>query len=154
MVSAGTVFAGEEVDVTGQGYGAGEDVVVEVGYGGSGGGGGGAAEAAPVAAVPAGVLSQRRVSQTVAADTLGGFTTTIQLTRVGTAVITATGSSTRRTASVTVTVLEPGTMLPVTSSSRFNMSTMVLVGGAALALGAVLVLLSVLRRRRVPGAQA
>ncbi|MDQ7908222.1 hypothetical protein RB614_27220 [Phytohabitans sp. ZYX-F-186] len=153
VVSSATVFAGEEVELTGQGFGANEEVVIDVNFGGTGGsGGGGAVEAAPVAEVPAEVVSQRR-AQTVTADGLGAFTTTVRLNQVGTAVITATGSSTGRTASVTVTVLEPGTMLPVTSTSRFNLTTMVIAGGAALALGAVLVLLSVLRRRRISGAQ-
>ena len=148
-VSAATVFVGEEVVVNGTGYGANEEVVVEVDYGGGAGGSGGGGSVQPgrMADFMARAAVQRLA---VVTDSHGHFTTTLRLTQVGTAVITATGSSTGRSASVTVTVLEPGTALPVTSTSRFDLTKVLLASGAALAIGVVLVLLSVARRRRLP----
>lgn len=141
LVSAGTVTAGDDVQLTGRDYDPKEVVAIDV--------------------------ADRRYGQ-VSADAEGQFTTAVRLTVVGTMEITATGKSSGRVASVTVTVLAKGAhkppaghvppaghmppagaaTLPVTSAAGFNLPTTLAVGGSAMLMGAGLVLLSVRWRRR------
>jgi hypothetical protein len=138
MVSAATVSAGEEVQLTGNDYGPDEAVAIDV--------------------------TGHSYYWQVKADGHGRFTTAVRLTHVGTVVIKATGRSTGRTASVKVTVLSSGAVqpghgavppgqgpsLPVTSATGFDLPATLLVGTMAMLAGLGLVLLSVRWRRRRP----
>ena len=82
---------------------------------------------------------------TVQADAEGGFTRVVSFPCQGRILVTATGLSTGRTATTTITVIRPQPGLPVTGS---DVSKPLAVGSGLLIVGALLVLLTVVRYRR------
>jgi hypothetical protein len=91
-------------------------------------------------------LPLRRPVTTVTANGSGGFTVTVELNRVGTALITATGLSTRDNAAATILVLAAGSSLPVTGDGGGYLG-LLLIGSAVVAAGVVIVVLARSRRR-------
>ena len=150
VVSAGVVTVGESVTITGSGFPRNATVFIAVAYGGGGGGGG---------AEPATTLGVRRgfVGST-STDHRGRFTASVRLKRVGTAWITA--SATGVTEFVSVRVIPPGVSpgdkngamsdaaLPVTGTQGPHPGLVLGMGATALVLGAVLVWLARIWRRR------
>ncbi|HEV2087210.1 MAG TPA: hypothetical protein VGR21_02745 [Cryptosporangiaceae bacterium] len=137
-VSEGTVVVGESVTVSGTGFGSGDTVAIDLTYVNGGGGGGGG--------VPAAVVTVVRASPD------GTFSTAVRFGQVGLARITATGSPSGLSASVTVRVLpadSDGSALPITGRDGLSRMAVIAVGGAALVVGFVLVLLALRRRRGV-----
>jgi len=135
-VSAGTITVGGSVVVSGR-LGPNDTVTVSVNYGG--GGGGSVPEIVPLPAV---------VVATTSADDAGNFSATVRLTRTGRATITATGSPSGLSASVTVRVLARAGGIPTTGASGERLGTMLAGGAGAVALGALLLWLTLARRRR------
>ncbi|MEV4755993.1 hypothetical protein AB0J86_12875 [Micromonospora sp. NPDC049559] len=84
-------------------------------------------------------------STTVRANSEGRFTKVVKFHHAGQVLVTATGLSTARVASVTITVFRPQPGLPVTGSS---VGSQLAVGGGLLATGVLLVLMTVVWRRR------
>jgi hypothetical protein len=149
-VSAGTVTEGGSVALNGTGYGAEEDVTIDVVY----------AEALGRlgrSAPRAGALME--VVATVGTDTNGDWSTSITLTQIGVATITATGLESEATDTVTVTVTsdlpltddeEGDDALPITGSS---LTTAIVLGSLAVVAGALLLWLPIAARRRGRHAQ-
>jgi hypothetical protein len=136
-----TITVDDRVDCVGTNFGAGESVRIDetsspTALGRAGG------AVAPVAYT----MPLRRPVTTMTANGSGGFTVTVELNRVGTAVIAATGRSTGRTASATILVLAAGSSLPVTGDGGGYLG-MLLIGSAVAAAGLVLVVLARTRRR-------
>ncbi|MEV0810991.1 hypothetical protein [Micromonospora sp. NPDC050200] len=150
-----TIVIGESVVLTGTGFGPNETVDIDV-------------SVAPLAAsVPGQAPARRSDGSTVAmaavayaqpqpaphhftaqTNAAGRFTVTYRPTDVGHLTFTATGRESGRTASATLTVLpkkQPPHHLPVTGDS---MSTPLKVGGGLVGAGAVLMLGSLVWRRR------
>lgn len=153
-VSPATVFVGDVVQEFGRGFAPNELVRIEISFGGgSAGGTGGGGSVQP--GRMAGFTAHRFAAPIVRADSAGSFTSSDRMTRVGTATITATGTTSGLSDSATVTVLAPvSAALPRTSSTPIDLGRILLASGAALTIGAVLVLLSLARRRRPPSIRA
>jgi hypothetical protein len=151
-VSPDTVVVGGSVVLVGNHYGPTEPVLIEVTYQTTGGARFNPARAAAV--VPAAFALPMVFDHSVTTDAQGHFRTIVHLTRVGTAVITATGSTSGITRSVTVTVLAAaGHPLPVTGDSGQSLS-MLKIGAGAVAAGILLLLSLVLFRRRTKAKKA
>jgi hypothetical protein len=143
--SAGTVAPGGAVDLNGTGYGANEDVDIDVVY----------AEALGRlgrSAPRAGALFD--IVATVGTNADGDWSTSITLTQTGVATITATGQESGVSDTVTVTVAGDlpltddegdGGDLPITGSS---LTTAIVVGSLAVIAGALLLWLPIAARRR------
>jgi hypothetical protein len=84
--------------------------------------------------------------QTVRADGTGAFSTSVTLTQVGVATITATGAPSGLSASASVRVLAAGAAMPVTGDSTFL--SLALIGSALIATGVIIAVLARSRRRR------
>jgi hypothetical protein len=149
-VSAGSVAAGGAIQVSGTGYGANEDVTIDVVY----------AEALGRLGRSAPRAGALDIVATVGTDSNGDWSTSITLTQVGVATITSTGleSGVSETATVTVgdglplTDDETGDgggdgddALPITGS---RLSTAILIGSLAVITGALLLWLPFAARRR------
>jgi hypothetical protein len=134
-----TVTVGGSVTVTGTGYEPNETVNLTVEYRTTAMGQLGRAVPARFARVVAPV--------SVTADATGSFTLSgLELTQVGTAIITGTGASSGASASATVTVLPAGSVLPITGQNS-TWLTILLVGSAMAAVGVIFVVLARSRRR-------
>jgi hypothetical protein len=161
-----TVGVGENTTLIGTGFGANELVRLDFSFtplalrapGGQPAqlDSGGTGAMAPIAA--AGVLADEGhdggrdhrcneaiPSITVRADADGRFTRVVSFRCQGRILVTATGLTTGRTASVTITVIKHQPGLPVTGS---NVGQQIALGGGLLVVGVLLVLMTVAWRRR------
>ncbi|QDY08601.1 hypothetical protein FJK98_16795 [Micromonospora sp. HM134] len=150
-----TIFLGETVVLTGTGFGPNEIVDIDV-------------TVAPLAAAVPGQAPARRSDGTTVAmvkvdysqpqpaprhftaqtDANGNFTVSYRPSDIGRITFTATGRTSGRTASTTITVLpkkKPHPHLPVTGD---NLSTPLKVGGGLVGAGVVLMLTAFGWRRR------
>jgi hypothetical protein len=155
-VSDGAVVPGEPVTFSGRGFEGGETISIDVTYDGN-------APAAYEGERSAGTVVlaglPQEVVDTVQASEDGTFSTSVVLTRTGTAVLTATGLSSGVTATATVKVLAPGQdggedagALPTTGSD--DLPGHLITGMGAVLAGAALVAFAVwLRRRGAAGAR-
>lgn len=157
-VSSATVVPGEPVvfSATG-GFISGESIEIDITYiNGNNAARQGSAEkdtdGSGAGRVVMAVFPVRRAAAMITANAQGGFSTTIELTRAGTVVLTATGLQSGTTVSRTVTVVadssDAGGDLPVTGSSGLRLALQVGAGATALFLGVLLVWLASDRRRR------
>ncbi|MEH1124627.1 hypothetical protein [Micromonospora sp. CPCC 206061] len=144
-VSAGAVTVGDAVTIQGSNFGSNDQISIDVSYQDTTGarfGSGSSGAIVPVALpLPIGVV------KTVRADADGNFQTSVVLTRVGRAVITATGSPSGVSASATVRVYAKGEALPTTGDDG-GIVTRLQIGAGAVAAGVVLVFGAMLLRRR------
>jgi hypothetical protein len=167
-VSTPTVRPGGSVTVTGV-VGPFDHVSIEVEWsdGGSGGAAmrpaanyrGGISIAPAIETGGSAVITPVVVIGETTADSVGFFSIVLELSRVGTAMITATGSPSGLTAVTNVTVLaalpvsggtdNSGTEMPVTGQRT---GTLVALGAGVLVLGGLMVLAAVTRRRRTADA--
>ncbi|MFI9639711.1 hypothetical protein ACIG87_06530 [Micromonospora sp. NPDC051925] len=151
-VSPPTIILGETVVLTGTGFGPNETVDIDV-------------TVAPLAASVPGQAPARRSDGTTVAmvrvdnsqpqpaprhftaqtDANGRFTVSYRPSDVGRLTFTATGRTSGRTASATLTVLPKKHHLPVTGD---NLSTPLKVGGGLVGAGVVLMLSALVWRRR------
>jgi hypothetical protein len=153
-LSTTTITAGDTVVLSGQGYDPGEQVsITSVHRAGAAGRTSGAtnrnnhAGPAMVTVAYHMPLADGHVPSppiTITADSAGAFSVRLRFTDPGVEVITATGLTSGRSASVTLTVLPLGN-LPVTGSNLVKLS---IGGGSLLVAGAALYLVTVMRRRR------
>jgi hypothetical protein len=145
-VSAGAVAPGGAVEVSGTGYGASEDVEIDVVY----------AEAmGRLGRSAPGAAARFDVVATVGTDANGDWSTSITLTQAGVATITSTGLESGASDTLTVTVDadlaltddegDDGGDLPITGSS---LTTAVVLGVVAVIGGALLLWLPIAARRR------
>ncbi|WP_159104404.1 hypothetical protein [Plantactinospora sp. BB1] len=144
-VSDPTVEVGETFTVFGSGFGGNELVrltftrtplalgaeaaVVDTG---------GVGAMLPIAQAP--TVYRDPTTITVRANVTGEFSVRVRFTRTGTVTITATGLTTGRVASTTVSIVQAQPPLPVTGSStgpQIALGTMLLIAGALLVLVAV-----------------
>ncbi|GIH17996.1 hypothetical protein [Rugosimonospora africana] len=157
-LSSTTITAGDTVILSGRGYGLGEQVsITSVHRAGAAGRTSGAtnrnSHAGP-AMVPVAFdqpLADGHVPTppvTVTTDSTGAFSIRLRFDDPGIEDITATGLTSGRSASITLTVLRHGN-LPVTGT---NLAKMTIGGGSLLAAGAALYLVAMVRRRRRAGA--
>ena len=160
-VSPATIVAGDSVVVTGSGHAPGEiinHVVSTTPIAAPRFEQDGAEQSEPIVLRPVAkgtcaygtcTLAASQPDEIVTADGEGAHSTTITLTEVGQATITATGQESGRSASAVVTVLAPGADLPETGSPLWRL---VQVGAAAAGVGVLLLLGSLgWRRRRARG---
>jgi hypothetical protein len=151
-VSSGTVVSGGSIILSGQHFAAGEKISIDVTFLGGPTGAARHTALVPVAftrsttLVPVAFTLPRTVVKEVRADADGSFSTSVQLDGVGTAVITATGEQSGVTVSVTVTVLPRGHALPVTGDNGSTLR-LILAGAAAVLIGALIVAITLVRRR-------
>ncbi|MFC6016925.1 hypothetical protein ACFP2T_11990 [Plantactinospora solaniradicis] len=144
-VSDPTVEVGTTFTVFGSGFGGNELVRLDFALGPLALGAqtaadtGGVGAMLPVARQAAQVYTNP-TSITVRANVTGEFSVRVRFTRTGTLTITATGLTTGRVASTTVTIVQAQPPLPVTGSetgSQIAVGTMLLIAGALLVLVAV-----------------
>jgi hypothetical protein len=143
-----TVAVGQTFTVFGSGFGGNELVRLDFAFGPLALG---AQPAADTGGVGAMLPVARQAAQgevhtnpgsglTVRANVTGEFSVRLRFTRTGTLTITATGLTTGRTASTTVTIVQAQPPLPVTGSetgSQIAVGTMLLIAGVLLVLVAV-----------------
>ncbi|MEH1124628.1 hypothetical protein [Micromonospora sp. CPCC 206061] len=143
-VSPATVVVGATVVVEGNNFGGCDVVRIDVSYAPAGG-------AAAAAGQCTGSQSTQALDHSVTADANGHFVTTVRLTQVGVATITASGFPSGRQASATVTVLAAAQLEPasVTESNGDGMSVTTL-GAVAVAVGLPLLALALVLRRARP----
>ncbi|HWH00668.1 MAG TPA: hypothetical protein VNV66_15415 [Pilimelia sp.] len=167
-VSVSTTAVGGSVVFTATGFIVGEDVDIDVTYEATDSGAAYTGRGAVVlarAAAAHDVLAlpvPRAVVKTVQADDSGTVSTALSLTRVGTAVITATGQQSGVSVSATVKVLASGAgdtlpggdSLPTTGPATAATWMKVLGGLVVVLLGAVLVWWALVWRRRSTGTPA
>lgn len=144
-VSASTVVVGNTVILNGTNFGANDNVSIDVTYTG---GSVGMPAAHNGQLVTASLMVPKAVVGHVTADANGAFQTRVQLDRVGTAVITATGSPSGVSASVTVRVLASGATLPRTGTDGGVLAREIGTGIGAVLLGVAAIWLTVIWRRR------
>ncbi|HEV7896636.1 MAG TPA: hypothetical protein VGP31_02160 [Planosporangium sp.] len=147
--------AGEAVPFAGTGFKANSSVTISVTYGSSNSTASyQVAEKGQVAL--AGLPAPRAVVNTVTTDANGAFATTVKLTQAGKATITGAGvdpSGAARTVTATVVVTAAGSgnssaQLPVTGQDGQTLGKQVALGVGTVLLGAFMIGLTVVWRRR------
>jgi hypothetical protein len=154
-LSDNAVVVGQTVRLFGRGFGSNEDVEIRVtrtplAARAPGGQPAGRNPGTTVAMVPVAYqLPSKQPQPSLAArtDAAGNFTTTYRATEVGEFTFVATGLSSGRTASATLVVLG-APPLPVTGS---DIGPQLAVGGGLLLTGVLLLMLTVVWRRRSRG---
>ena len=153
-VSASTVTVGETVIVNGTGYEANEEIELSLSTQPLAAPQlqrDGAEQADPIAIQLVAMQDDQNGSAVGNADADGAFIGEVTPQRVGLATITATGLDSGLSASVVITVLPAGDALPETGTGLWSMLR---IGAAVLGAGALLVLISLVWRRRNAGAGA
>ena len=148
-VSAATTTEGEAVTFGGTGFIVGEEIEVSVEYSSTTTGMRSSGETSGGSVVL--VSLPMDVVTTATADSNGSFSAAVKLTEPGTAVITATGVTSRLKLTATVTVADDGVPnkgLPTTGRSGRTTAIQVGAGAVTILLGAALVWLTIARRRR------